>query len=174
MQNEEGDGEDLRTKLTTMWPQMAEKNNVTLQFMADNLVQQVSDAKGRPSLMAFFNKKLDINRFFIEDSEGQTNPNAAAGNDMPKVEGSGLGDGNDGGSGLFEDALDDALCVYVSGDANQDLLGKNDKLIMFYVDLENEEIVEKQNEENKQMEDEEGGGGGGDQVGESKHPILLN
>lgn len=62
---------------------------------------------------------------------------------MPKVEGSGITDGNDGGSNPFEDALDDALCVYVSGDANQDLLHKNDKLIMFYVDLENEEIVDK-------------------------------
>lgn len=63
---------------------------------------------------------------------------------MPKVEGSGITDGNDiSNSNPFEDALDDALCVYVSGDANQDLLHKNDKLIMFYVDLENEEIVDK-------------------------------
>lgn len=62
---------------------------------------------------------------------------------MPKVEGSGIQEGTDGGSNPFEDALDDALCVYVSGDANQDLLHKNDKLIMFYVDLENEMIIDK-------------------------------
>ena len=46
--------------------------------------------------------------------------------------------GQDGDGQDLEDALNDALCVYVSGDSNQDILGKNEKLIMFYVDLENE------------------------------------
>ena len=45
---------------------------------------------------------------------------------------------------LFEDALEDALCVFKSGGANVDLLKENDKQILFYVDLDNEEIIEKQ------------------------------
>lgn len=88
---------------------------------------------------------------------------------MPKVETGGGGGGTDGGSDPFEDDLNDALCVYVSGDSNQDILHKNEKLIMFYVDLENEEILDKKPEEEKEGEDEVG-----DQVQESKHPVLLN
>jgi len=72
---------------------------------------------------------------------------------MPKVEGSiGMGEkveSNAGGpssgfadtSDPFEEDLEDALCVFKAGDANKDILEKNDKLIMFYVDLENEIIV---------------------------------
>lgn len=69
-------------------------------------------------------------------------------------------DGTEGGSDPFEDALNDALCVYVSGDSNQDILQKNEKFIMFHVDLENEQIVEKQDSEQKQNEEE----GAGDQA----------
>jgi len=46
--------------------------------------------------------------------------------------------------------LEDALCVFKAGDSNTDILEKNDKLIMFYIDLENELIIEKEGqEENK-------------------------
>ena len=44
---------------------------------------------------------------------------------MPQVETGGGQGGNDAGSDL-EDALNDALCVYVSGDT-QDILSKNEK-----------------------------------------------
>lgn len=43
----------------------------------------------------------------------------------------------------FEDALGDALCVFKSGGVDSDLLEQNDKQILFYLDLENETIVEK-------------------------------
>lgn len=36
----------------------------------------------------FFNKNLDINRFFIEDSDGQKGDGGANGGEMPKIEGS--------------------------------------------------------------------------------------
>ena len=93
-------------------------------------------------MVAFFNQKLDINRFFVEDSEGKKASQANAGaTEMPGIE---FGAGGNGGSGFadnsdpFEDALEDALCVFKSGDTNSDILEKNEKLIMFYVDLENE------------------------------------
>ena len=124
-------------------------------------------------MVGFFNKKLDINRFFIEDSEGQT----GTGDAMPKVEFGhsdepGASTGFNDNSDPFEDALEDALCVFKSGDVNSDIVEKNEKLIMFYVDLENEMIINKQigNEENKERQD----GESGDQISESKHPVLFN
>lgn len=62
---------------------------------------------------------------------------------MPNVE---FGTGQTGfadNSDPFEDDLEDAMCVFKSGDGNTDILEKNEKLILFYVDLENEEIIEK-------------------------------
>jgi hypothetical protein len=34
--------------------------------------------------------------------------------------------------------LEEALCVFKQGDTNSDIIEKNAKLVMFYVDLENE------------------------------------
>lgn len=67
----------------------------------------------------------------------------------------------------FEDDLEDALCVFKAGDSNKDIMEKNEKLIMFYVDLENEQIISNNEENKKEDEDQE-------QVGDSKHPVLLN
>ena len=65
---------------------------------------------------------------------------------MPQVEfgsngapSSGFADNSD----PFEEDLDDALCVFKAGDGNQDILEKNQNFIMFYLDLENEMIVNK-------------------------------
>ena len=98
-------------------------------------------------MIAFFNPMRDINRFFIEDSDGQkakTDAGAGAqGGEMPGVE---FGNGSTGfadNSDPFEDDLEDAMCVFKSGDGNTDILEKNDKLILFYVDLENEEFIDK-------------------------------
>ena len=80
---------------------------------------------------------------------------------MPKIEGSASMNGPNGlpqsgfadNSDPFEDDLEDALCVFKAGDSNKDIMEKNEKLIMFYVDLENEQILEA-NEENKQGEED--------------------
>lgn len=97
---------------------------------------------------------------------------------MPKVEFGGPSDESGGPttgfadtSDPFEDALEDALCVFKSGDTNSDILEKNEKLIMFYVDLENEQIIDKvkPGEEAKNNQEEDG-----EQRQESKHPVLLN
>lgn len=39
--------------------------------------------------------------------------------------GGGMANGDDPGTDPFEDALDDALCVYVTGDETQDFISKN-------------------------------------------------
>lgn len=49
---------------------MADKQTVPIEFLKESEVRQMQGKAG-PSMLAFFNKKLDINRFFIEDSEGQ-------------------------------------------------------------------------------------------------------
>ena len=94
---------------------------------------------------------------------------------MPKVEFGGTGNGNpstgfDDNSDPFEDALEDALCVFKSGDTNSDILERNANLIMFYVDLENEAIIEKPaaGEEKKDQQDQ------AEQHSEDKHTVLLN
>lgn len=76
----------------------------------------------------------------------------------------------DGSNDKFEESLDDALCVFKSGGANTDLLADNEKQILFYVDLENEELISKEKylEENKTEED------GEQEIGEKPHPMLLN
>ena len=68
---------------------------------------------------------------------------------MPKVE-TGASGGEAGpstgfadNSDPFEDALEDALNVFKAGDNNSDALEKNAPLIMFYIDLENEQIINK-------------------------------
>jgi hypothetical protein len=37
------------------------------------------------------------------------------------------------------------LCVFKSGDTNSDIMERNEKLILFFVDLENESIINKNN-----------------------------
>lgn len=144
---------------------------MTNSFISESVKRKV---EGAVDMVAFFNQKLDINRFFVEDSEGNLAKKASSGNagstEMPGIEFGG-GSGNTGfadNSDPFEDALEDALCVFKSGDTNSDILEKNEKLIMFYVDLENELIVDKKGEESKEQNED------GEMGAESKHPVLLN
>ena len=71
---------------------------------------------------------------------------------------------------LFEGELDSALQVFKSGGANTDLLKENEGQILFYVDLDNEEIITKAQMEENKDEDEDGEG----QIGERPHPMLFN
>jgi len=104
----------------------------------------------------------DINRFFVEKGDGDQ---------LPKVEFGGTGGEEDGD--LFEDQLEDALCVFKSGGGREtDILKENEGQLLFYVDLENETIVDKavgmpgvQNDDRDELEQDIHG---------SKHPVLLN
>ena len=61
---------------------------------------------------------------------------------MPQVEFGG-GEGGDD-KDPFEDSLEDALCVFKSGGGKDgDILKENEAQILFYVDLENECIIDK-------------------------------
>lgn len=68
---ENDDEVELSQKLSVDWKAMADKQNVTMQFLKESEFRQMEGKQG-PPMLAFFNKRLDINRFFIEDSEGQT------------------------------------------------------------------------------------------------------
>ena len=64
------------------------------------------------------------------------------GDSMPKVEFA-VGDGEEG-KDPFEDSLEDALQVFKSGGGKDaDILKENEGQILFYIDLENESIVDK-------------------------------
>ena len=69
------------------------------------------------------------------------------GDSMPKVEFGG-GEGQDDSKDPFEDSLEDALCVFKSGGGgaggkDTDILKENEAQLLFYVDLDNETIVDK-------------------------------
>jgi hypothetical protein len=93
-------------------------------------------------MIKFFNPKLDINRFFIEDSDGKKQDNGGAGGEMPGVEFGSGGTGFADNSDPFETELDDALNVFKSGGENNDIIKNNEKLVMFYVDLDEEAFIE--------------------------------
>jgi hypothetical protein len=122
-------------------------------------------------MVAFFNKQLDINRFFVEDSEGKKGQDQ----EMPKVEFGGANQGA-GESGFadtsdpFEDDLEEALCVFKQGDSNADILEKNQKLVMFKVDLENEQIVDA-TQNNQGLPDQDNSE---QEAGDQQHPVLFN
>jgi hypothetical protein len=126
-----------------------------LDFVKNSQIRLIEGGENKIGMVAFFNPMLDINRFFIEDSDGiKGKEDAGAGSkggaEMPGVE---FGNGSTGfadNSDPFEDDLDGAMCVFKSGDGNTDILEKNDKLILFYVDLENEEFIDNKAEEEKE------------------------
>lgn len=72
-------------------------------------------------MFAFFNKKLDVNRFFDNTVEVGSGP------EMPQVEQKtdSLGDNGDKDD-LFEQHLEDALCVFKSGGVNSDIIKQNE------------------------------------------------
>ena len=169
----------MHDKISEIWSNLAQKEQSTANFINSSVKRNLGhrDA-GEPEVVMFFNKNLDINRFFIEDSDGQKGSGEAMNiGEMPKVEGSiGAGGANVGpSSGFtdtsdpFEEDLEDALCVFKAGDSNKDIMEKNEKLIMFYIDLENEEIIS-----NEPTEENKNGGDNQDQLNESKHPVLFN
>lgn len=85
----------------------------------------------------------DINRFFVDEGDSSDVPKVFFSQNDQGAGGNGDGQQKDGDD-LFEEALEDALCVFKSGGANTDLLKENNGQILFYVDLENEEIISKQ------------------------------
>lgn len=91
---------------------------------------------------------------------------------MPKIESSkGEAESGNDSKDLFEDELEDALCVFKSAGANSDILKENDAQILFYVDLDNESILDKE-KVNKAKEgatvDED------DEIKGEVHPMLFN
>jgi hypothetical protein len=79
--DQEGDSE-LYMRLSEEWARQVTINPVSRQFIQDSVSKKIT-GKHSIDLVAFFNKKLDINRFFIEDSDGKT---ANDGGEMPSVE----------------------------------------------------------------------------------------
>jgi hypothetical protein len=110
--------------------------------------------------VAFFNKKLDVNRFFdsyVEIGEG------GEGFMPPAVEQKGC-TGEEADT-LFEDHLEDALCVFKTGGINNDILEQNEKQILLYINFEEEEVVDKAKYMQHEAKD--------DKI-EGCHPVLFN
>ena len=84
----------------------------------------------------------DINRFFLDEGDSSDVPKVFFSQNNPAEEGQPKPD-DSGADDLFEEQLDSALQVFKSGGANTDLLKENAGQILFYVDLDNEEIITK-------------------------------
>jgi hypothetical protein len=149
---------DLCEHIQGYWSNMVSNQKQVSYFISTSQRKELSNG-----VVAFFNNKLDINRFFLDEGEDADAPTV----NFAQKQGDGKeGDGNDG----FEEALDDALCVFKSGGANTDLLADNEAQILFYVDLENEEIIAK----DKYMEEKKDDEDGEQEIDEKPHPMLLN
>jgi hypothetical protein len=73
--------------------------------------------------------------------------------------------GQDEEDTLFEDHLEDACCVFKTGGINNDILEQNEKQILFYINFEEEEVVDKIQYAQHEAND--------DKI-EGCHPVLFN
>ena len=87
---------------------------------------------------------------------------------MPKIE-SEKGDSalDSDGKDLFEGELEDALCVFKSAGANSDILKENEAQILFYVDLDNEEIIDRDKKKKAEVDED-------DEIKGEVQPMLFN
>ncbi len=69
----------------------------------------------------------------------------------------------------FEDALEDALCVFKSGGVDSDILEQNEKQILCYLDLDNEGIIDKTTASKMRNADSSDGA-----ESSKLHPVLFN
>lgn len=100
-----------------------------------------SQVKAISSFTAYYNPGLDFNRFLLAEGEEM--------------------------QGNIDDDLDDACCVFKSSGVDEDLVEQNQAQVLFYVDLDNEEIISK--EDHKTIM------GSPDQnEGDKMHPVLFN
>lgn len=88
---------------------------------------------------------------------------------MPKVEFSTQpNDAKPDEKDLFEESLDDALCVFKSGGTNSDILKENEDQVLFFVDLDNEQIVDRVTASKKVKDSTE------EEIQQKLHPMLFN
>jgi hypothetical protein len=152
--------EEFDQTVANEWARVSAGQAQIREFLAGSQRKRLDDS----NYMAFFNLKLDINRFFIADNNttGATPEDSS----MPAIE-SGSRDPNDPeGGDPFENSLEDALCVFKSGGGDADILKDNESQILFYIDLENEAIIEKDKKVENNDADQE--------VEGTNHPLMIN
>ena len=80
-------GPELLDKLSEEWNLLQKSQPQTVDFLKNSVKKKIAANAGQQfEFIAFFNKKLDINRFFIEDSDGKKGPDSKDGAGMPGVE----------------------------------------------------------------------------------------
>ena len=137
-------------RLEAEWSKLAGEQK-TKEVLENNMKRILEEG----NLAVIYNKKTDITRLI--EAEG-------TGDNLPRVE-YGAGQQEED-KDIFEEQLEDALCVFKTGN-NYELLEKNQDQILFYVDLENETIISKHQKDNNEGDLEE-------EVQSNKHPVLLN
>jgi hypothetical protein len=137
----EGD-ESNRDFLSIAWENYFEKNKEAanaIVFHEQSRFRKLDDWE----LVAFYNPKHDVNRFFAKDGEDEGDDDSLD--------------------------LDDDLNVFKNDGAETGLIEANKDKILFYVDLENEEIISNEKREaEKEDADLE------NEVDSAVHPVLIN
>jgi hypothetical protein len=135
---------DSRDFLSIAWENYFEKNKDaknTLVFHEQSKFRKVDDC----NLVAFYNPRHDVNRFFKKDEEEEEDNNDSL-------------------------DLDDDLNVFKNDGTDSDLIKANKDKILFYVDLENEEIIDV----DKRDAEKEEGTNLEQEVDSAVHPVLIN
>ena len=103
-------------------------------------------------VVAFYNKLHDVNRFFVQQEAGD-------GQEASNID-----------DDLFDNELEDELSVFKNKQGDEkDLVEQNENEILFFVDLDNESIVEKQDRQANEWDaDHE------EEIKTNTHPILIN
>jgi hypothetical protein len=135
--------ESDRDFLSIAWENYFEKNKdakTATVFHEQSKFRKVPDS----SIVAFYNPRHDVNRFFEKADDEKDD----------------------------DDSLDfdDDLNVFKNEGTDADLIKANEDKILFYVDLENEEVVDAE----KRKADKEEGADLEESVNSAVHPVLIN
>ena len=87
-QQDEEMGPELLEKLSEEWQYISKSQPSTVDFLKNSVRKKIPGAALGPyEMVGFFNAKLDINRFFLEDSDGKKAGGDGDGADkMPNLE----------------------------------------------------------------------------------------
>ena len=138
------DGQGIRANEDIRWVEHAQRDTVwEWRIIPRNDCFLQSEACKINSLRDLLTAVLkDINRLILAEGSGDQ---------VPKVEFG--GGGQDDSKDPFEDSLEDALCVFKSGAGagkDTDILKENEAQLLFYIDLDNETVIDKSDAANKE------------------------
>lgn len=138
--------------LTETWQSYFEKSKTQDDTQSSEVFHEQSefrDIEGEKTVLAFYNKRHDVSRFFDTKDGGEEEEGADLDNSLD---------------------LDDDLNVFKKTSDNTDLVKANEDKILLYVDLNNESVIPVED----RKEGEDGQRDMEEELDASVHPVLIN